>query len=372
MWITTLCVLSGLLVMQVLTGAGSLRRSHVIVYGGLVTSAVTLLAVAVVVLGRWNLSSAVSGAAEVNATLTRVAELFDENETVDLRDFAEFDGAVKSLRLQRWVVLAVVLAVVVSVLVLGRCFREPVDSREVESWWSRGNAPLLIMMSLLSAISSGCAIASASCELWLEREFNGEVPGSLSLTPRIITIVVPAVVLILSILSIPLYCTLPSAYEGSKVVWRGLLVVVMRVLLAGSIGFSATRAGPAYDDADTNTSLLARVCEEDESSRCRKTEGIILVLRILLPAFAGLGSLCVELFLFLLLPLSVTKECNCRRVQVANGDDAAAEEPDAGPRPLSAVNSSEYDGSAPGVQPPQMAVWQDEEDDLYGSYDGAW
>jgi hypothetical protein len=66
---------------------------HVMVCGVVIASAVIFIVVVVVVPGKWNLSSAVSGAAEVTGTVTAV-----RNGTFGRADYDQFAVTVRGLR----------------------------------------------------------------------------------------------------------------------------------------------------------------------------------------------------------------------------------------------------------------------------------
>jgi hypothetical protein len=316
MWITTLCFLVGLLIVHIVAGIYGLvcgaERGHSVVYGAVVASAVTFIVVLIVVPGKWNLASAVSGAAEVNEALTAAG-------SSGLKDYDQFDVTVRSLRVQRGILLAMILAAIALTVVLTPCFYTP-DSVEPEK--AVGALELAgVLAMVVTGDTSILQIAISSLNLQLGQALagpDGGVPGSWSRPLWIAMIVVAMAALILPCVAL--------ALTGCHPPQRLLVVVsivVGLVLMASGVAISATRASPAYAYSDIYE-LGARFAPEcvwegvwghgwvDEEGACSGIRRKFNALRGLVPTVA-MSGLCIEVVVPVFLRVVMTMEWRCGR-----------------------------------------------------------
>jgi hypothetical protein len=282
--------------------------------GAVVTSAVTFIVLLIVVLGKWNLSSALSGAEEVNESLTAFG-------TYQLVDYALYDEDVKSLRNQRWILLAVVLAAVALTAVLTPCFYEP-------DFWEREEAVKgLEAACVLAMLFTGCiaimqiAIASLNLELGQSiRGLAGGVPGSWWSRPLWIGMIVVAVAtLILPIVALSVREGACSALPPPRrLLVVSIFVVLGLVLMQFGVAISATRASPtsAFRKFSEMEAQLGPVCggaaqDDYEEGPCTGLRGKFNAVGGLVETVAVVSGLCIQLVFPFFLRVVMTTEWRC-------------------------------------------------------------
>jgi hypothetical protein len=283
-----------------------------------------------VVFGNCNLSSAVSGAAAMNATLEALGEELDVNEsfndTLEWRDYGELDASLETLRNLRWPIIA--LFVVIAALAFGEA---PCLRGEKTQMWDKDCSNILRLIALgVGFLETLIATVSAICSFWLGRQLDRGGAGVL-----VSTWSGPSLIVVFVLAGVSLIAIVCAACLWSKKNWgiQAVLMAVIATVLTVVVSITATRASPAnvYHNAEDMLSRLALACEtmDAESSRCSGVTNMFPVIQGLTYTSAVLGGVSIEVAIFWLLSLAVTewptRTLSCCRGrggrQVEGGDD---------------------------------------------------
>jgi hypothetical protein len=323
MWIAALCFLVPLLVVQMVAGLyGVVCRverfrdgwpmGHVMVYGAVLASVITFIVVLIVVPREWNLASAVSGAAEVNETLTEAGRS-------GLGDYDQFDVTVRSLRVQRWTLVGVIVAAVTFAVALLPCFYAP-DSGEHEEAVKRLEMAWGFAM-LISICTAVFEIASASLMRGLGDPVDFDVAGENFTLPEwewhedLWQCMLALAIVTLAVL-IAVCCVYFTCPPRLSVLW--FIGVLALVMTTAGVVVSATRTNVAYAFSDVAEVLRQRdpkLCSDTDPELCkvwgsavREGDQRIYAVRGLVPIAAVLNGLVIEVVLVFFLPFLLTVE----------------------------------------------------------------